>query len=213
MTPSQEDPVPRPIFRVSFSGPALETATLSAALDATNLRWEGGESRADASTERHRALVGAASEDEAIATVHKALTPYGTFSDFQATPVRDARGEVRRTPLRTHWREVDWEEVERKATLSDLERALIATFLNAAEPTWIILEDLDMPDDRERVEATLRDLERRGLVDNTWEPAGGPDDFGVLESWGGRPERMCHWWALTDEGWDLLGLIKSPGYR
>jgi hypothetical protein len=212
MTP-QDDPVSRPVFRVSFSGPRLQSRTLSAALDAGNCRWEGGESGPDDRTERNRALVGANTEQEAIDIVREALTSYGTFGDFDAAPVRDARGEVRCTPLRTHWRDVDWKEVEHKATLSELERVLISTFLNAAEPTWIIVQDPDVPYDLDRVEAVLRDLERRGLVHSTWEPAGGPEDFGVLETWRGRPERMCHWWALTDEGWDLLGLIKSPGYH
>jgi hypothetical protein len=210
---SAEERVSRPIFRVSFSGPALERTTLSAALDAADLRWEGSESRADESIERHRALVGAASEDEAIAIALEALAGYGTFREFEVTPVLDARGEITRTPLRTQWREVYWKSVERKVTLDDLERLLISTLLNAAEPTWIILRDPDVPDDPGRVEAALHDLERRGLVYSTWEPAGDPGDFGVLESWHGRPERMCHWWALTDRGWDLLGLIKSPGYR
>ena len=29
----------------------------------------------------------------------------------------------------------------------------------------------------------------------------------------GRESAMEDWWALTDECWDLLGLIKSPRYR
>jgi hypothetical protein len=57
-----------------------------------------------------------------------------------------------------------------------------------------------VPDDLERVEATLRGLEDRGLVYSTREPAAAPDDFGVLEDWHGTPYRMCHWWALSDEG-------------
>jgi hypothetical protein len=97
--------------------------------------------------------------------------------------------------------------------LTELERALIGTLLDAAEPTWIIVEHPNVTDDLERVETTLRGLEDRGLVYSTWKPAYGPDDFGVLEDWHGRPHRMCHWWALSDEGWDLLGLIKSPGYH
>jgi hypothetical protein len=77
----------------------------------------------------------------------------------------------------------------------------------------MILKDPDVPGDRVRVEAALGDLERRGLVYRTSEPAGGPEDFAVLQTWRGHPERMCDWWAVTDEGWDLLGLIKSPRYH
>jgi hypothetical protein len=207
------DRVSHPIFRVSFSGPALEPPALTAVLEPVGARWEGGELGPDAPTERGRALVGALNEHEAIDTVRNALMPSGAFNDFRAVPVRDSRGEVRRTPIRKSWGEVDWTEVERKATLSDLERTLISTLLDAAEPTWMILRARGAPDDPERVEAALRDLGRRGLVYSSWEPAGGPEDFGVLETWDGRCERMCHWWALTDEGWDVLGLIKSPGYR
>jgi hypothetical protein len=202
----------RPIFRVSFSGPDVPNAAVSA-LETVNMRWEGSESRSDGTPDHHRALVGAATEHDAIGVMRKALGPHGAFSDFRAAPVRNGRGEVVRTPIRKGWWEVDWNEVERKAALSEFERALISTFLDAAEPTWLILGELDMSGERERVEATLRDLERRGLVSRTWEPAGGPEDFGVLETWRGRPERMCDWWALTDEAWDLLGLIKSPRYH
>jgi hypothetical protein len=203
----------RPIFRVSFSGPPLEGRVLADALECADSRYEGTLSEPDEEVDHHRALVGADTKEEAIAFVREAMAPYGTVGDFLAAPVTDACGEVKRTPIRTRWSEVDWEEVQSKVALSDLERALIGTFLDAAEPTWIILSDPEVPDDVELVQDVLQDLERRGLVYSTWEPAFGPEDFGVLETWHGRPERMCHWWALTDEGWDLLGLIKSPGYR
>ena len=202
----------RPIFRVSFSGPSLESDTMSELLDGPDRCWEGRESDGGP-TENYRALVGARSEEDAVASVSDALAEFGAFSDFRAEPLRDTRGGVKHTPIRKLWRDVDWDEVESKVALSEFERALISTFLDAAEPTWIIVKDLDLPGDRERAEATLRDLERRGLVHSTWEPSGGPEDSGVIETWRGRPELMCHWWALTEEGWDLLGLIKSPRYR
>jgi hypothetical protein len=61
MVPADEDPVSHPIFRVSFSGTAVESATLSAALDAVDRCWEGG----------NRALVGADCDDEAIRIVRE----------------------------------------------------------------------------------------------------------------------------------------------
>jgi hypothetical protein len=211
MQSPDEDPVSRPVFRVSFSGSRLEPSVISRRLDRVDLRWEGSQGNADDPNEHHRVLVGASTENEAIELARDALIPYGDFGNFQAAPVTDAGGGAKRTPIR-RWEDIDWDDVTSKAAITELERALIGTFLNAAEPTWIILHHLDVPDDLELVEGALRDLEERGLVLSTWEPAGGPEDFGVLETWHGRPERMCHWWALADEGWDLLGLIKSPRY-
>ena len=80
---------------------------------------------------------------------------------------------------------------------------VLGTLLNDAEPTWIIVQDPEVPGDRDSVEAALRDLEQRGFVHSTWELSGEHD----------REPGMDHWWALTDEGWDLLGLIKSPLYH
>ena len=190
-----------PIFRVFYSGPALE-GPAEAALEGIDLRWEGSE-HDTSPIGRHRALVGADSQREAIGVVEEALKPYGRFADFHATPVTDASGEVKRTRIRNRWEDVDWDEVQSKTLLSELERKLIGTFPDAAEPTWIILRDPDVPNDRPRVEAALRGLERRGLVYTTKEESG--------ES--GRETELVEWWALTDTGWDLLGLIKSPRYR
>jgi hypothetical protein len=207
-----EDSDSRPIFRVSFTGPVLESSVLTAALDGADQRWEGSE-HGNEPIGRHRALVGATTEDEAIRVLSAVLAPLGSFAAFRAEPVRDGRGEVIHAPIRKRWDEIDWAKVENKAKLSDLQRTLVGKFLDAGEPTWMILKDPDVPDDRDHVEAALGDLERRGLAYRTWEPAGGPDDFGVLQTRRGHPERMCDWWALTDEGWDLLGLIKSPRYQ
>jgi hypothetical protein len=174
---------------------------MRAALEDDDLRWEGSAGKLDGPVGHHRALVGAVSEDDAIDTVRKALEGRGAFDDFRAEPVRDSRGEVKRTPIRG-WEDVDWDHVQSQVSLSELQRTLLGTFLNAAEPTWMILSDPDVPDDRDEVEAALRDLERRGIVDSKVEESGET----------GREYAPDNWWALTDEGWDVLGLIKSPGY-
>jgi hypothetical protein len=180
------------VFRVWFSGPPLSDAARNA-LDALNRRWEGG----------NRALVGAASDDEAASLVREALTGHGSFHDFRAEPVRDRHGKIKQTPIRKGCWEIDWTEVKRTTDLSELQRTILCTFLNVAEPTWIIIRDPEVREERDRVEAALNDLQRRNLVYSTWEQSGAPE---------AGPAEMDNWWALTDEGWDLLGLIKSPGY-
>jgi hypothetical protein len=117
----------RPTFRVSFTGPVLESSVLRAALDGADQRWEGSEHGKEP-IGRHRALVAATTEDEAIRVLSAVLAPLGSFEAFRAEPVRDACGEVIRTPIRKRWDEIDWAEVESKVTFSELERALIATF-------------------------------------------------------------------------------------
>jgi hypothetical protein len=117
--------------------------------------------------------------------------------------VRDRHGNIKQTPIRRGAWEVDWTEVQRKTHLSDLQQASLCALLDAAEPTWIVLGSPEVREERDRVETALKDLERRSLVYSTWEPALGPE---------GEPE-MDNWWALTDEAWDLLGLIKSPHYH
>ncbi len=189
------------MFRVSFSGPDLSGA-VTAALDTLDCRWEMSEFVPDDAMANHRALVGALTEDEAIGMVRKALRGHGSFRAFDAAPVRDRRGEIRRTPIRS-WDDIDWEEVQRKSALSELQRLVLGALLNAAEPTWIILQDSEVLGDRDSVEAALRDLEQRNIVHSTREQSGEP----------GRESAMDQWWALTDEGWDLLGLIKSPRYH
>jgi hypothetical protein len=186
---------------VSFSGPPLESAVMRAALDSRDSRWEGSEGHFDDATWRHRALVGAARGEEAVETVGKALAPYGSFADFHAAPVTDTRGEIKRTPIRS-WEEIDWDRIHGEVVLSELQRILLGRVLNRAEPTWIMLDAPDVPDDRGEVEAALRDLEQRGIVYSKVEQSGET----------GRERAPENWWALTDEGWDLLGLIKSPGY-
>jgi hypothetical protein len=187
-----------PVFRVRFSD-GLEPPPQDA-LVAAGARWEGSEDSPEMS--HHRILVGASTEDEAIGIVREALRSHGSFRDFDAEPVRDRRGEITRTLIRS-WEDIDWEQVQRKSGLSEFQRLVLGTLGNAAEPTWIIVHDPDVLGDRDSGEAALRDLEQRNIVHSTWEESGEP----------GHESAMAQWWAITDEGWDLLGLIKSPRYR
>jgi hypothetical protein len=198
------------VFRVCFTGPELSDEAKDA-LDDVEGRWEGT-AQVESPTQDHRVLVGAPTSDDAIVIVQRSLRTHGAFSGFTATPVRNHRGEVQGTPIRTSSWEIDWDEVEANAKLTELHRTLVESIVDAAEPTWILLKDPNIAADGETVEAALRDLEERGLVRSTWEPSGDAE-FGALETWRGERLRMCKWWALTDAGWELFGLIKSPGYR
>jgi hypothetical protein len=53
------------------------------------------------------------------------------------------------------------------------------------------------------VEAALAELEKAGLVDWRVARSMGPE---------GEPD-VVPWWATTETGWDLLGLVKPPRYR
>jgi hypothetical protein len=168
-----------------------------ATLDRIDLCWEGSEFDPANPPDRHRLLVGSTDEREAIYSVREAVAPYGTFGDFHAVAVRDLAGAIMRTPIR-RWADIDWEAVQRKAPLSELQRGILGALFNDHEPTSIIADEPDVLGDRESVTTALRDLETHSLVRCAWnEPA---------ET--GREQ----WWALTDECWDLLGLIKSPRY-
>jgi hypothetical protein len=162
----------------------------------------GSESRPDETIVHHRVLVGADSEPDAVAIVQRAFARYGTSSDFRPTSVRDLKGEVRHTPI-LRWADIDWEEVQRKAPVSMLQRTILGALFNDHEPTRMIAKDPDVQDDRESVDAALRDLGARGLVDGRRGESGET----------GREPETAEWWAMTDECWELLGLIRSPRYR
>jgi hypothetical protein len=72
-----DDVDPMAVYRVRFAGGELTDAAM-AALTAVGTTWEGTESGADEPC-RHRALVEAGSEEEAIAMVRRALAADGSF--------------------------------------------------------------------------------------------------------------------------------------
>jgi hypothetical protein len=164
--------------------------------------WEGTASGPD-EPYRHRVLVEAGTDQEAIASVRTVLLPYGSFGQYAASTVRDARGEVWRGPFYRSWQEIDWQAVPGRAALTDVQRAVLGTLADSGEATWLVVKALDMAADRVTVEALLEELEQQGLVYSVLEEGGEP----------GKEWDLDRWWAITDEGWDLLGFIKSPNYR
>lgn len=75
--------------------------------------------------------------------------------------------------------------------------------MDAAEPTWMVVQASEGGLNRAGVEGVLVALEEEGLLSSVLEEAFEP----------GEPERLDRWWTVTHQGWDLLGVIRSPGYR
>jgi len=191
------------LFRVAFRGADL-TQRAKDALNTVEAAWEGTESLGEGPS-RHRVLVAAGSAQQAVASVGEVLASElasGFYTNFTVEVVRDSRGEPWSEAFRRTWEEVEW-ETEPRASLAPIERAALYCLLDAAEPTWIVARELEMSDDRAGVISVLRGLEAQGVVYSTVEASGEQ----------GRESEPDRWWALTDEGWDLLGLIKSPTYR
>jgi hypothetical protein len=181
------------LFRVQFDGPEL--AEPQADGDAAGAEFEGSLGFADNVRFRHHFLLKRRTPEEAIDAMSRAVKQRAEFNNFAASEVTPPAG----------WKglggDIDWTHVASRCDLTELEKVLLAKLLDAAEPTWILLEDPHTGGDREAVEAAFRDLELRSLVTRTREPSGNPAG-GVMD-----PE---DWWTLTDQAWDLLGLIKPP---
>jgi hypothetical protein len=191
--------IPTCAYRVSFSGPDLPEGA-RASLRGTDPRWEGSERDAEGDW-RHRALVHASSEQNAVEAVRAVLPEPDSYRDVGALPVTDSQGQPWTRPL-SSWDEIDWGAVPQLARLSGLQRVLLACLYNDAEPTWTVLADRDVSADHDTVEVGLQDLEDHGLIFSALSPSGGP----------GTQNELVPWRAMTDETWDLLGLIKSPRY-
>jgi hypothetical protein len=189
------------VYRVAFVGGEL-THAAKAALEAAGAWWEGTATGSD-EADRHRVLVESAGEHEAIASVRKVLGRQGSFEQYGAAPVRDARGELWRAPFYRTWQEIDWQAVPARARLTDGQRAVLGALAEWGEPTWRVMNAQDVPEERATVETVLDALEEQELVYSVLEEGGEP----------GKEYELDRWWAITDEGWDLLGFIKSPNYR
>ena len=191
------------VWRVIFAGTELgEIATVG--LAAAGVVWEGSEAGLQQPW-RHRVRLAAADGLAAVAAVRTALAAHiavGVFVDFEASVVRDSRGEPWRGPVDPKWREIDWQADPRRARLSAVQRALIGCLLDDGEPTWIVATEPDVPSDRAAVELALEELQGMGLVRSVLAEAFEP----------GADDRLDRWWAATDLCWDVLGLIKSPRY-
>jgi hypothetical protein len=175
-----------------------------AGLDTADVAWEGSKAVPERAW-RHCVRVAAIDEQGAIAAVRAAVSAYiafGAYTAFTASAVRDSRGEVWRGAVAPSWSDIDWQAEPRRAGLSEEQRALIGCLLDDAEPTWIVASDPDVSSKRQDLESALADLEAKGLVFSVPSQAFEP----------GTESRLERWWAVTDECWDLLGLIKSPRY-
>lgn len=187
------------VFRVRFSGPLLSDEAMDA-LTAAGVAWEGSEHGPEEPA-RHRALVETSTEPNAINTVAGLLEAHGSFGNFSASPVTNSRGERWRGPIRNSWDQIDWHSEPKLARLRDPERAVLFSLADDGEPTWLVAGAVSV--DRSSAEAMLEGLQEQGLVYSD-----------LLEAWEpGKEDYLDRWWAITDEGWDLLGLIKSPGYN
>jgi hypothetical protein len=73
-----------------------------------------------------------------------------------------------------------------------VQRDLLEALANDAEPTWLLLQEAVVPGaGRDRIEAELRALERRGLVRSRRELAFDPSRSAGTED---------EWWQLTELG-------------
>jgi hypothetical protein len=84
----------------------------------------------------------------------------------------------------------------KRVHLSELDIELLDFLGNAAEPTWIFLEEMpELRGDRAALEQALRALERRGLVSRTRERSGNP---------AAGANDLDDWWELTPSGSQAL---------
>jgi hypothetical protein len=182
-----------PLFRVFCDGPQARSDTERAALERLNLGWEGNGPALDAASCRHAFLITAPTAAEAVRAVARALR-FSGFARFDAIAIDQS--------LRQEHDAIDW-NVAALSALPALDQVILTALLNAGEPTWILLDDPDIADDREALESALEDLEQRGLAGHVRELAGRPGT-----SW----DETDDWWSITDHGWELLGLRKRAFY-
>lgn len=100
--------------------------------------WEGSEG--NQARTRHRFLVHADDEEQAVQAVRSALAALGSFDDWEASPVLDAKGKPWRGAFYRKWDEVAWSGPPERAALTDVERNVLGELLNAGEATWIVME-------------------------------------------------------------------------
>lgn len=191
-----DDPV---VYRVMFSGGELPDRA-DPALPAAGIVWEGSELGLWPS--HHRVLVHGPNPEDATRVVRDALSSLGEFGGFDAEPVRDANGDVWHGQFYWCWEDIEWDQTPERAALSELQRAVMGALADAAEPTVHVMREVGRSGPT--VEAALRELRDKGLVARHSEPFMDAERGEVLDH--------VDWWKLTDEAWDMLGLIKSVRY-
>jgi hypothetical protein len=185
---------PMPVFRVQFRGPGSDDRETIAT--AAGAEWEGTRGF-PGEPYRHFFLIEHDSPENAIDTLRAAVKPHHKAEDFSADQVTLPPG----------WKGlnregVDWDDVGTRCHLTGVQREALHSLLDDAEPTWIVVKHSQIGD-RPTVETVLSGLEQRGLVWHVREDSYNPDSETELEDW----------WALTDRGWAILGLIKRPWYN
>lgn len=186
-----------PLFRVRCEGSDLEFDDLDAVADASTAEYETGWGSPHG--HGYYFLVCADTQEAAILSIRQAVGPLGEHAEFTADEVLPPPGWKG-----LNQREIDWPDVHGRCRLTELQQTLLDGLLDAAEPTWILLKHLELTENRDTVEAALRELEQRGLLLRTREPSG------AAGATGDEPE---NWWMITDNGWEMLGLIKRPSYH
>jgi hypothetical protein len=89
--------------------------------------------------------------------------------------------------------------------VTELEREVVDLMTNAAEPTWILLQEVaELGGDRGALEEVLTSLETRGMIERKREPSANPDAPAM---------ELDDWWGLTPLGWQSLGRPVPPNYR
>jgi len=182
------------VHRVAFSGTFAGEQLPDAHLP-DGIHWQASQMSPD--SDRHFVLLEAENAAQAVATVETALRGLGEFHEFASRSFPAYGAEPGCRPFVTPGNPPNWDELD--LGITDTERRLLESLLDVIEATWVLLRDY--PDlDRAGAEQSLRRLEEIGLVASSRAMSCNPAAF----------EAPDNYWAITDTGWDRLGLIVSP---
>jgi hypothetical protein len=185
-----------PVYRVSFHGPELPFNLTGEGDLVPGLDWEAS-AFSETSGHHHRVLQQADGSDAAVARVAAVVKDWGSFTGFEVEVVRRANGEPWDGPYYRNADDIDWQAPAR-AAISLVQRRILLDILDASQPVSMIAESEDVTGEPSDVDAALEDLERQGIVESHPGP--------------GREPGPARWWGLTDEGWELLEMIRSLNY-
>jgi hypothetical protein len=183
------------VHRVAFSGTFVGERMPESCLP-EGIHWQATHGSPD-SPDRHFVLMEAENAARAVATVEAALRGLGEFREFASRSFPSYGAECGCRPFVLPGNPPNWDELD--LDITDVERRLLESLLDDIEATWVLLRD--HPDlDRAAAEQSLRRLEEIGFVASAKAMSCNPVAF----------EELDNYWAITDDGWDRLGLIRSP---